>query len=45
VAKREVIQGTKLGLENAKIVKWIIEVAALNDKNNTNSYINKNCHF
>jgi deoxyribose-phosphate aldolase len=32
VVKREVIQGTKLGLENGKIVKWIIEVAALNDK-------------
>ena len=32
LVKNEVVQGTKLGLENGKIVKWIIEVAALNDK-------------
>jgi deoxyribose-phosphate aldolase len=25
-------RGTKLGFEHGKIVKWIIEVAALNDK-------------
>jgi deoxyribose-phosphate aldolase len=30
--KDEVYQGTKLGLENGKIVKWIIEIAALNNK-------------
>ena len=29
--KQQVIQGTKLGLSHAKIVKWIIEVAALNN--------------
>lgn len=28
--KEEILQGTKLGIENHKIVKWIIEVAALN---------------
>ncbi|WP_177763378.1 deoxyribose-phosphate aldolase [Flavobacterium sp. I3-2] len=28
----EILEGTKLGLENNKIVKWIIEVAALTDK-------------
>jgi hypothetical protein len=27
-------RGTKLGFEHGKIVKWIIEVAALNDKTN-----------
>ena len=32
LVKDEVLQCTKLGLENGKIVKWIIEVAALNDK-------------
>jgi deoxyribose-phosphate aldolase len=26
------VEGTKLGFEHGKIVKWIIEVAALNDK-------------
>jgi deoxyribose-phosphate aldolase len=31
VVKAE-IEGTKLGFEHGKIVKWIIEVAALNDK-------------
>lgn len=29
--KEQVLQGTKLGLEHNKIVKWIIEVAALNN--------------
>ena len=29
--KEEVVSGTKLGLENGKIVKWIIEIAALTD--------------
>jgi deoxyribose-phosphate aldolase len=29
--KNQVLEGTKLGLEHRKIVKWIIEVAALND--------------
>ncbi len=32
LVKNEVLQGTKLGLENSKIVKWIIEVAALNNE-------------
>jgi deoxyribose-phosphate aldolase len=32
VVKEEVLQCTKLGLENNKVVKWIIEVAALTDK-------------
>lgn len=32
LVKNEVVQGTKLGLEHGKVVKWIIEVAALNDK-------------
>lgn len=27
--KREVVEGSKLGLENGKVVKWIIEIAAL----------------
>jgi len=30
--KEEIVKGSKLGLENGKIVKWIIEVAALNEK-------------
>lgn len=30
IVKNEIIQCTKLGLENRKIVKWIIEIAALN---------------
>ena len=30
--KKQVLEGTKLGLEHHKIVKWIIEVAALNDQ-------------
>ncbi len=29
--KEEILRGTKLGLENGKIVKWIIEIAALTD--------------
>lgn len=29
--KKQVLEGTKLGLQHHKIVKWIIEVAALND--------------
>ena len=32
VVKEEVLEGTRLGLEKGKIVKWIIEVAALSDK-------------
>lgn len=31
LVKREVFEGTKLALENHKIAKWIIEVAALTD--------------
>lgn len=31
VVKQEVLLGTKLGINHNKIVKWIIEVAALND--------------
>ncbi len=30
--KQEIYEGTKLGLEHLKTVKWIIEVAALTDK-------------
>ena len=30
--KTEILLGTQLALENNKIIKWIIEVAALNDK-------------
>jgi len=30
--KEETVQCTKLGLKNNKVVKWIIEVAALSDK-------------
>jgi deoxyribose-phosphate aldolase len=30
LVKNEILEGTKLGLSNNKIVKWIIEVAALN---------------
>lgn len=32
LVKNEILKCTQLGLENNKIVKWIIEVAALNDK-------------
>lgn len=31
LVKNEVLQGTKIGLENNKKVKWIIEIAALTD--------------
>ena len=31
LVKEEILKGTKLGLSHLKIVKWIIEVAALND--------------
>ena len=30
--KEEILRGTQLGLQHNKIVKWIIEVAALNEK-------------
>lgn len=30
--KQEFIKGTELGLQNGKVVKWIIEIAALNDE-------------
>jgi deoxyribose-phosphate aldolase len=32
IVKEEVLNCTRLGLDNNKVVKWIIEVAALNDK-------------
>jgi deoxyribose-phosphate aldolase len=32
LVKEEVLKCTQLGLENNKVVKWIIEVAALNEK-------------
>ncbi|MCF6349419.1 MAG: deoxyribose-phosphate aldolase [Flavobacteriaceae bacterium] len=32
LVKNEVLKGTKIGLDNNKIVKWIIEIAALNDQ-------------
>lgn len=32
LVKEEILQCTQLGLLNSKVVKWIIEVAALNDK-------------
>lgn len=32
LVKEEILIGTQLGLANKKVVKWIIEVAALNDK-------------
>lgn len=32
LVKEEILKGTQLGLENNKVVKWIIEVAALSDK-------------
>lgn len=31
LVKKQVLEGTRLGLSHNKIVKWIIEVAALND--------------
>ena len=35
IVKEQVLQGTKLGLAHNKIVKWIIEVAALDNKRAT----------
>jgi len=32
LVKQEILIGTQIGLANNKVVKWIIEVAALNDK-------------
>ncbi|MEN9909020.1 MAG: hypothetical protein RLZZ540_2169 [Bacteroidota bacterium] len=32
LVKEEILRGTQLALENNKIIKWIIEVAALSDK-------------
>jgi len=32
LVKEEILKCTQLGLANSKVVKWIIEVAALNDK-------------
>jgi len=32
LVKSEIFKGTKLALDNAKIVKWIIEIAALNNQ-------------
>lgn len=32
LVKSEIFKGTKLGLDNNKIVKWIIEIAALNNQ-------------
>ncbi|SEF72323.1 deoxyribose-phosphate aldolase [Flavobacterium urumqiense] len=32
LVKNEILKCTQLGLENGKVVKWIIEVAALDDK-------------
>ena len=32
LVKNEILKGTQLSLENGKVVKWIIEVAALDDK-------------
>ena len=32
LVKKEILECTQLGLEKKKVVKWIIEVAALNDK-------------
>ncbi|MCV9928533.1 deoxyribose-phosphate aldolase [Flavobacterium sp. LS1R49] len=32
LVKNEILECTRLGLSNNKVVKWIIEVAALNDK-------------
>ncbi|EIA09416.1 deoxyribose-phosphate aldolase [Flavobacterium frigoris] len=32
LVKEEILKGTQLGLDNSKVVKWIIEVAALNEK-------------
>jgi deoxyribose-phosphate aldolase len=32
LVKDEVLKGTRLGLDNHKVVKWIIEIAALNEE-------------
>lgn len=32
LVKQEILEGTRLGLANNKVVKWIIEVAALSEK-------------
>lgn len=32
LVKKEIVEATKLGLDNQKVVKWIIEVAALNSE-------------
>lgn len=32
LVKEEILQGTKLGISNHKVIKWIIEVAALNSQ-------------
>lgn len=32
LVKEEILRGTQLGLDNNKVVKWIIEVAALSEK-------------
>ena len=32
LVKDEVLKGTRLGLDNHKVVKWIIEIAALTDE-------------
>ena len=32
IVREEILKGTELGLANNKVVKWIIEVAALNDQ-------------
>ena len=32
LVKSEIFKGTKLALDNTKIVKWIIEIAALNNQ-------------
>lgn len=32
VVEQEIVKGTQIGLKNSKVVKWIIEVAALSNK-------------
>jgi deoxyribose-phosphate aldolase len=39
LVKEEVLKGTQLGIENNKVVKWIIEIAALNDNCTINALI------
>jgi deoxyribose-phosphate aldolase len=44
LVKEEILKCTQLGLKNKKVVKWIIEVAALNDKQIVQlSALIKNC--